>query len=147
MGSPSWSFLKTTVLSPSYIRAPLNPGLLTDEGCHNLLHVLQEASKVLGEGQMWGGHLGHHSCSFSSSGLGVAVICQDVGQAQDTIHLQMETGTVLVDLEKDGATVYDSNEAEPTPLILRDHLSLLRTVHTPCGARKSRSMNDLQLGI
>lgn len=77
----------------------------------------------------------------------MAVIRQDVGQAQDTIHLQMETRDILVYLERDGATAYDSNEAEPTPLILRDQLSLLRTVHTPCGARESLSMNDLQLGI
>lgn len=96
---------------------------------------------------MWGGNLGYHSCSLSSSGLGVAVISQDIGQAQDTIHLQMERRNFLVYLERDGTTSYDSNEAEPTPLILQVQISLLRTVHTPCGSRESLRMNDLKLGI
>lgn len=76
----------------------------------------------------------------------MAVISQDVGQAQDTIHLQMERRDFLMYLERDGTASYDSNEAEPTPLILQVQLSLLRIGHTPCGARESLRMNDLKLG-
>lgn len=86
---------------------------------------------MLGEGEMWGGNLGYHGCSLSSSGLRVAVISQDVGQAQDTVHLQMERKNFLVYLERESATACDSHETEPTPL------TLLRRAHTPYGVREN----------
>lgn len=65
---------------------------------------------MLGEGQMWGGNLGYHGCSLSSSGLRVALISQDVSQAQDTVHLQMERKKFLVCLEREHVTACDSHE-------------------------------------
>lgn len=57
---------------------------------------------------MWRGNLGYHGCSLSSSGLWVAIISQDVRQAQDTIHLQTQRKNFLVYLERENITACDS---------------------------------------
>lgn len=56
---------------------------------------------MLSEGQVWGGDLSNHGRSFSSCSFGMAVVRQDVGQAQNTIHLQMEKGHILCILGED----------------------------------------------
>lgn len=63
---------------------------LTDERRDDVVHALQEAGQVLGGGVVGGGDLGHHGRRLSPGRLHAAVIAQDVGQAQDPVHLQGE---------------------------------------------------------
>lgn len=62
---------------------------LTDERRDDVVHALQEAGQMLRGRVVGGRNLSHHRCRLGPGCFHAAVIGQDVGQAQDSIHLPM----------------------------------------------------------
>ena len=66
---------------------------LTDKCGDDIMHALQEAGQVLGGGVVGGGDLSHDRCCLRPRRLHAALLRQDVGQTQDSIHLHTHTNT------------------------------------------------------
>lgn len=62
---------------------------LTDERSHDVVHALQEAGQMLRGRVVRGRNLSHDRGCLSPGRFHAAVVGQDVGQAQDSIHLPM----------------------------------------------------------
>lgn len=56
------------------------------------MHALQEAGQVLRGRVVGGGDLRHHGRRLGPGGLHAALVGQDVGEAQDPVHLRTTTG-------------------------------------------------------
>lgn len=56
------------------------------------MHALQETGQVLRGRVVGGGDLGHHGRRLGPGGLHAALVGQDVGEAQDPVHLRTNTG-------------------------------------------------------
>lgn len=61
---------------------------LTDERSDDVVHALQEAGQMLRGRVVRGRDLGHDGGRLGPGRFHAAVIGQDVGQAQDSVHLQ-----------------------------------------------------------